>query len=87
MASTLHILEITSSLRRQRVFRDRLNALDEYSDGEFIARYRITHYIFTELINEIPSKLLSINNAFPFHTSNNTTGRSTTFLETGTFQK
>ena len=57
MASTLHILEITSSLRRQRVFRDRLNALDEYSDGEFIARYRITHYIFTELINEIPSKL------------------------------
>ena len=57
MASALYILEleIASSLRRQRVFRDRLNPLDEYSDGEFIARYRITRYIFTELLNEIPS--------------------------------
>ena len=55
----VHILdlEIASSLRRQRVFRDRLYLLDEYSDGEFIARYRISRYIFTELLNEIPSKL------------------------------
>ena len=48
MASALYILEleIASSLRRQRVFRDRLNPLDEYSDGEFIPRYRITHIYF-----------------------------------------
>ena len=58
-SAALHILdlEIASSLRRQRVFRDRLNPLDEYSDVEFIARYRISRFIFMELLNEIPSKL------------------------------
>ena len=58
MASALYILEleIASSLRRQSVFRDRLNPLDEYSNVEFIARYRITRYIFTGLL-KISSKL------------------------------
>ena len=38
MASALHILEleIEISLRCQRVFRDRLNPLEQYSDREFI---------------------------------------------------
>ena len=38
-------------MRCQRIFRDRLNPLDAYSDVEFIARYRITRAIFTELID------------------------------------
>ena len=38
-SATLHIfdLEIASSWSRKNVFRERLNPLDEYSDGEFIA--------------------------------------------------
>ena len=55
MASALSLIEIEieliqSSLRRQRVFRDRLNPLDAYSDFEFITRYRITQYLFLELL-------------------------------------
>ncbi|KAI6661854.1 nuclease HARBI1 [Oopsacas minuta] len=66
MASALHILdlEIASSLRCQRVFRDRLNPLDEYSDGESIVRYRITRNIFMELLNAILSKLFQSTTRF-----------------------
>ena len=66
MRSTLHIfeLEIASSLRCQRVFRDRINPLHEYPDGEFIPRYRTTRYTFTELLNEIPSKLFRSTTRF-----------------------
>ena len=88
MASALHILdlEIASSLRRQRVFRDRLNPLDEYSNGEFIARYRISRYIFTELLNEIPSKLF--RSTTRSHSISPTTQLAVAlqFLATGTFQ-
>ena len=77
---------IESSLRRQRVFRDRLNPLDAYSDFEFITRYRITQYMFLELLERISTNL------------NRTTARSYSippatqlavalqFLATGTFQ-
>ena len=62
MASALSLIEIEiglieSSLRRQRVFRDRLNPLDAYSDFEFITRYRITQYMFLELLERISAKL------------------------------
>ena len=83
-SAVLNILdfEISSSLRRQNVLRDRLNPLDEYSDGEFIARYRISLYIFMELLNEIPSKL------FRSTTRSHSTQLTATlqFLATGTFQ-
>ena len=86
-SAALHILdlEIASSLRRQRVFRDRLNPLDEYSDGEFIARYRISRYIFMELLNEIPSKLF--RSTTRSHSIPPTTQLAVTlqFLATGTF--
>ena len=44
MASALHILdlEIASSLRRQRVFRDRLKPLDEYSDRAVALQFLTT---------------------------------------------
>ena len=40
MASQLFLLQtaIENSMQLQRVFRDRLNPLDAYSDAEFIAR-------------------------------------------------
>ena len=91
MASALCLIEIEieliqSSLRRQRVFRDRLNPLDAYSDFEFITTYRITQYMFLELLERISTNL------------NRTTARSypiapatqlavaLQFLATGTFQ-
>ena len=54
MASALSLLEIEieiieNSLRRQRVFRDQLNPMEAYSDFDFIARYRITKYMFVNL--------------------------------------
>ena len=60
MASALHILEleIEISLRRQRVFRDRLNPLEQYSDREFITRYKITRYMFIEILDQISSKVI-----------------------------
>ena len=50
MASALSLLKIEiemveNSLRRQRVFMDRLNPMEAYSDFDFISRYRITKYI------------------------------------------
>ena len=88
MASALHILdlEIASGLRRQRVFRDRLNPLDEYSDGEFIARYRITRYVFMELLNEIPSKLFRATTRSHYKPSITQLAVALQFLATGTFQ-
>ena len=46
-------LEFSHSLSRQRVFRDRLNPIDVYSDIEFIARYRITKCIFVQLQEKV----------------------------------
>ena len=42
-------LDLSRSLSRQRVFRDRLNPIDVYNDTEFIARYRVTKYMFVQL--------------------------------------
>ena len=55
MALALFLLEVHSSqsLARQRIFRDRLNPLDAYNDTEFIARYRLTKYIFVQLEEKI----------------------------------
>ena len=43
MASQLFFLQtaIEGSMQRQRIFRDRLNPLDTYSDTDFIVRYRM----------------------------------------------
>ena len=42
-------LEVSHSLSRQRVFRDRLNPMDIYNEIEFIARYRVTKCVFVQL--------------------------------------
>ena len=54
MASIFFLLEneLNQSLRRQRVFRDRLNPLDAYSDLEFISRYRVDRVMFIELTEQ-----------------------------------
>ena len=46
-------LEFSHSLSRQRVFRDRLNPIDIYSDTEFLSRYRITKCIFVQLQEKV----------------------------------
>ena len=88
MASQLFFLQtvIDGSMRRQRIFRDRLNLLDAYSDVEFISRYRITRAIFTELID-----ILETSTNRPTsrpHSIAMTTQLAVTlkFLATGTFQ-
>ena len=57
MAAIFNLLEIEfdRSIHRQRVFRDRLNPLDAYSDVEFIARYRVDRIMFTELVDRLDS--------------------------------
>ena len=59
MASQLFFLQtaIDGSMRCQRIFRDRLNPFDAYSDVEFISRYRITRSMFTELIDILSNYL------------------------------
>ena len=56
-----HILlenDSSTSLARQRVFRDRLNPIDEYNDVQFITRYRVTKGLFFFQLEE---RLLSFN--------------------------
>ena len=55
MAAIFFLLESESnqSLRRQRVFRDRLNPLDAYSDLDFISRYRVNRGMFIELFKRL----------------------------------
>ena len=91
MASALILLEIEieiieNSLRRQRVFRDRLNPMDAYSDFDFIARYRITKYMFVDLLNKISTKLN--RSTARSHSIAPTTQLAVAlqFLATGTFQ-
>ena len=46
-------LDLSQSLSRQRVFRDRINPIDVYNDIEFIARYRVTKYMFVQLQEKV----------------------------------
>ena len=46
-------LDLSQSLSRQRVFRYRLNPIDVYNDTEFIARYRVTKYMFVQLQEKV----------------------------------
>ena len=46
-------LDLSQSLSRQRVFRDRINPIDVYNDIEFIARYRVTKYMFVQLEEKV----------------------------------
>ena len=93
MASAISLLEIEieieiieNSLRSQRVFRDRLNPMEAYSDFDFIARYRITKYMFVNLLNKISIKLH--RSTARSHSIAPTTQLAVAlqFLATGTFQ-
>ena len=88
MASIFFLLENESnqSLRRQRVFRDRLNPLDAYSDLEFISRYRVDRVMFIELIGRLETYLSQTTRRS--HSISATTQLAATlqFLATGSFQ-
>ena len=61
MASLFVLLEMEiGSLRRKRIFRDRLNPLDAYSDVEFITRYRIRREMFLELHDKLRLSCLDL---------------------------
>ena len=87
MASLFVLLEMEiGSLRRQRIFRDRLNPLDAYSDVEFIARYRIRREMFLELHDKIETFMSRSTSRS--HSLSVTTQLAVTlqFLATGSFQ-
>ena len=87
MASLFVLLEMEiGSLRSQRIFRDRLNPLDAYSDVEFIARYRIRREMFLELHDKIETFISRATSRS--HSISVTTQLAVTlqFLATGSFQ-
>ena len=89
MVSAISLLEIEiemieNSSRRQRVFRDRLNPMEAYSDFDFIARYRITKYMFVNLLNKISIKLH--RSTARSHSIATQLAVALHFLATGTFQ-
>ena len=88
MASALHILEleIEISLRCQRVFRDRLNPLEQYSDREVITRYRITRYMFIQILDQISSKVHRSTTRSYSIPATTQLAVALQFLATGTFQ-
>ncbi|KAI6648304.1 Nuclease HARBI1 [Oopsacas minuta] len=87
MASLFVLLELEiGSLRRQRIFRDRLNSLEAYTDVEFISRYRIRRERFLELNDKIETFISRSTRRS--HSLSVTTQLAVTlqFLATGSFQ-
>ena len=79
-------LDLSQSLSRQRVFRDRINPIDVYNDIEFIARYRVTKYMFVQLQEKVVTFLLLStirSHSIPAPTQLAVTLQ---FLATGSFQ-
>nr|XP_034339477.1 putative nuclease HARBI1 [Crassostrea gigas] len=57
MAAILFTLARERSLRRQRVFRDRTNPLDVFSDRELICRYRFPRRTIVDFIQQVDRRL------------------------------
>ncbi|XP_062600928.1 putative nuclease HARBI1 [Saccostrea cucullata] len=57
MAALLLSIARDRSLRRQRVFRDRTNPLEYYSDIELIQRYRFPRATIVEFVNMVQNRL------------------------------
>ena len=85
MASALILLEIEIE-SIERVFRDRLNPMEAYSDFDFIARYRITKYMFVDLLNKISTKLNRFNARSHSIALTTQLAVALLFLATGKFQ-
>ena len=80
-------IEYSRSLARHKVFRDRLNPIEQYNDVEFISRYRQSYKVYfcparRESFN-IPA---SINNSIAFNSDNHLISSRTQFLAIGSFQ-
>ena len=91
MAPALSLLEIEiemieNSLHRQRIFRDRLNPMEAYSDLDFISRYRITKYMFVDLLNKISLKLHRSTTRYHSIAPTTLLAVALQFIATGTFQ-
>ena len=66
---TSHVYK--SALRRERLFRDRSNPLENFSDQELISRYRFPRHKLLEIINICKDELTRTthrNHALPVHT-------------------
>ena len=91
MASALILLEIEieiieNSLRRKRVLGIDLTQWRHiYSDFDFIARYRITKYMFVDLLNKISTKLNGSTARSHSIAPTTQLAVATLFLATGTF--
>ena len=60
MAMFIHIRNIRqhqNNIRRNRIFRDRLNPLDAYNDIEIIRRYRLSRQLILDLYDQIGLEL------------------------------
>ena len=63
MADFLLVDHLTQrSLRRQRVFRDRLNSLDILDDVDLIKRYRLTRPLIVDLVHLLEPQIASPTN-------------------------
>ena len=71
MALFLHLQNLQLNrrfMRRERIFRDRLNPLDAYDDQEIIARYRLSRQLIMRLYDAVGDELepsTNRNNAIP----------------------
>lgn len=71
MAAFFVLFENDRALRRERVFRDRIDPLDKFTDYELIARYRFprrTVLELTDLIRNAVQHPTSRSCAIPAHT-------------------
>ena len=57
MALQLILMENRRALRRERVFRDRKNPLDEYDDVEMYKKYRFTRFGSLHIIDRVEAHL------------------------------
>lgn len=68
MAAFFLLFENDRALRRERVFRDRINPLDRYTDVDLVARYRFPQreiLLLTDLVNDTVQHPTSRSCAIP----------------------
>ena len=53
----LQLLLLQRAMRRERVFRDRLNPLERYDDHDFLYRYRLPKVVVLEIVDNIGAHL------------------------------
>lgn len=75
-----------NQIRRNRIFRDRLNPLDTYNDQEILSRYRMTRQCIMDVIDIVREDILNETNRSHALSVEQQTFAALRYYATGSFQ-